>query len=144
MICNVEGCNKKARAKGLCRSHYMKQYRYGDPLAPKPKHRYKGTYNEIGHNYKDGRTAHPLYYRWKAMIRRCNDPNDASYWSYGGRGITVCEEWENDFWQFATDMGPCPGGFVLDRIDNSDGYKPSNCRWTDRITSSNNQRGRNE
>jgi hypothetical protein len=69
------------------------------------------------------------YNLWRAMKRRCCNPNSTDYFMYGGRGIGVCLEWLHDFEQFYADMGPRPYGMQLDRIDNSLGYSKSNCRW---------------
>ena len=51
------------------------------------------------------------------------------YYSYGGRGISVCDEWRNDFRKFFLDMGKCPKGMSIDRKDNDKGYNKENCRW---------------
>lgn len=75
---------------------------------------------------------------WRAMNNRCNNPNAADYPRYGGRGITVCPEWQ-DFQQFLADMGERPEGMTLDRKDNDGNYAPDNCRWADTLTQNNNR-----
>jgi len=80
------------------------------------------------------------YGSWSNMRKRCNRPNDPQYADYGGRGITVCEEWES-FENFYKDMGPKPTPkHSIDRIDVNSNYEPSNCRWADRIVQARNMR----
>lgn len=71
---------------------------------------------------------HPSYGSWYAMIRRCTSSKHDHWHNYGGRGITVCEEWL-DFDKFVKDMGVRPEGKTIDRIDNDKGYCKDNCRW---------------
>lgn len=65
------------------------------------------------------------------MKARCQNESNAGYANYGGRGITVCPEWES-FVVFLADMGRCPEGKTLDRVNNELGYSKSNCRWATR------------
>ena len=73
------------------------------------------------------------------MKARCTDPARKQWKDYGGRGITFVPEWES-FDAFLADMGECPPGLTLDRIDNNAGYGPDNCRWTDYNTQHRNRR----
>ncbi len=77
------------------------------------------------------RRVHPVEYStWYRMKRRCYDPKDKAYKDYGGRGITVSDEWREDFAAFLRDMGPRPAGrYSIDRIKNDQGYSKGNCRW---------------
>ena len=70
----------------------------------------------------------PTYKAWDGMLQRCTNINSDKYKGYGGRGIVVCEQWK-DFRIFLKDLGIRPAGTSLDRINNSKGYEPSNCRW---------------
>ena len=76
------------------------------------------------------------------MRTRCFNPNFRYYSYYGGRGITVCDRW-NDFWLFAEDMGERPNGHTLDRINNEGNYEPSNCRWASKELQKLNKRPEN-
>jgi len=82
---------------------------------------------------------HPLYSIWTAMRARCNNKNHKDYPQYGGRGITVCKEWDS-FQQFIEDMGERPKNYSIDRINNEKGYSRDNCKWSSSKDQQNNKR----
>ena len=94
---------------------------------------------------RGGRKKHYLYSTWNNMRFRCLSTKCKQYDDYGGRGIGICEEWD-EFFTFADDidrlLGPRPEGLSLDRIDNDKGYSPDNVRWATRAVQNNNTRVR--
>lgn len=89
-----------------------------------------------------GLSRHPLYFVWQEMRKRCFDEKCDSYHNYGGRGITVCDEWADDFLVFY-DWCVANGyeeGKSLDRENNDGNYEPNNCRFANRDTQSRNRR----
>ena len=123
----------------------------GGKMEIKKCHKYLGIPNYIkGHNQTKGNYKHgeakkgketKLYVVWKEMIIRCNNLNYKRFADWGGRGITICPEWTNDYIVFR-DWALSHGykdGLEIDRIDNNGNYTPENCHF---VTSQENSQNR--
>ena len=116
--CTVLLCDNAHHAKELCVTHYGRKLRHGTTTKPLPR---KGSHGMHGTK---------LYGQWGHMKDRCMNTNNSSYKWYGGKGITVCNEWKAFIpfytWALANNW---VSGLTLDRIDSSKGYCPENCQW---------------
>lgn len=93
----------------------------------------RSTTHNMGHS-----SEYKIFYD---MLKRCHNPNSSHYHNYGGRGVSVCEEWRESFELFYTHIGPRPStAHSVDRIDNNLGYQPGNVRWSTDIEQANNKR----
>ena len=91
---------------------------------------------------KHAKSHNRIYKIYYKMLGRCYNKTDNKFLYYGGRGITICDEWKNDFkafydWSMANGYAD---NLTIDRIDNDSNYAPSNCRWVDIKTQANNKR----
>jgi len=99
----------------------------------------KRRFLEINTSHSKSRTK--LNFVWQSMKQRCANPNCHAYKYYGGRGISVCEQWSNSlvpFYEWSINNG-YKEGLSLDRIDVDGDYCPENCRWVDMKTQSRNK-----
>lgn len=131
-VCSIKHCHKKAVTRGMCNSHYRSYMLYGTP------------HKRLRLPYDGLRKAHYYeYHTYHQMKHRCSEkavPKDKRV--YYDKGIGVCQRWlgTDGFKHFYDDMGECPKGYSLDRIDPTKGYSPENCRWASTIVQARNKR----
>ncbi len=93
------------------------------------------------HGHASNGRATAEYGAWIAAKKRCTNPGNDSYSTYGGRGIRMCARWSESFEAFLHDMGPRPGpDYSVDRINPDGNYEPRNCRWASLAVQSRNRR----
>ncbi len=125
--CAVDECARPVKGRGLCNMHWYRWRRTGDVGEAKPR------------RLEHGQSDHELYPIWQAMRERCLNKSHPSYSNYGGRGIAICERWD-DFTLFLKDMGKRPSGYSIERVDGDGDYEPENCIWATRTRQNINRR----
>ena len=129
------GCLRDENSAEMARTNpLIAQYRKSDLLREQMRQR----------ALRHGLSRHAHYGRWLNMLARCENPEHQGYKNYGGRGIRVCPEW-HDMAVFIAwieeNLGPCPDGMSLDRINNNGNYEPGNVRWATQVEQVRNSRG---
>lgn len=143
-VLEIAGNNKHRQTYWICQCSCGKQTKVLEYNLIQGKTKSCGCLIRESHYIKhNGKKEYPRLYRiWKGMRQRCNNPSSAAYKDYGGRGISICEEWEEGFVNFR-DWALANGyqdNLTIDRIDPDGNYCPENCHWITRKQQNDNKR----
>ena len=139
--------NEQKRRSGICIQNDSECDKFSDCLKCAEEHEQLAEWLEELKELRELKSKlninsqYRLYRIWQMMRQRCNNENAENYKYYGGRGICVCNEWENDFslfalWSFANGYND---NLTIDRIESNGNYEPSNCRWISKKEQTNNR-----
>lgn len=141
VLCQSKNRSYNGNVKWMCRCQCGTEKEVAGDFLKRHRSTSCGCYQreQMRWNNLHGVSHTPEHIAWMSMLYRCENPNDASYKHYGGRGISVCDEW-HDIKNFIADMGCKPPGTSLDRIDVNSNYNKHNCRWATSKEQQNNKR----